>query len=285
MALLEHTPSRLALLGVVLGTFGAGCTQDPTSLQLVGTVERTLVEVSTATSEVIVAVPAQRGRHVGAGDVMVRLDSTLAQMEVEAAEARVDGLRARVAMRRRDLDRATDLRRRQVASQEDFDRAQSAWDESAAHLREAEARLTAARKRLADHTIAAPVSGVVDQIPFDLGERVPAGAVVAVLLEDGAPWVRVWIPSGAMARLAPGTAASIEVDGLARPLHGHILDVAREPAFTPHFALTERERVYLVYEARVAIDDAPTALRPGLPASVTLNGGSSTRNAGSSGGR
>jgi HlyD family secretion protein len=49
-----------------------------------------------------------------------------------------------------------------------------------------------------------------------------------------------------------------------------VLDVAREPEFTPHYALTERERVHLVYEARVAIEDSPTTLRPGIPAEVAF---------------
>ena len=46
--------------------------------------------------------------------------------------------------------------------------------------------------------------------------------------------------------------------------------MSREPEFTPHFALTERDRVHLVYETRVGIDGAPADLRPGVPAEVTL---------------
>jgi hypothetical protein len=49
-----------------------------------------------------------------------------------------------------------------------------------------------------------------------------------------------------------------------------VLDVAREPAFTPHYALTERDRVHLVYETRVQILGAPDTLRPGVPADVEL---------------
>ena len=54
-------------------------------------------------------------------------------------------------------------------------------------------------------------------------------------------------------------------------LRGSVLDVAREPAFTPHYALTERDRVHLVYEARVRLLDAPPGLRPGLPAEVEIS--------------
>jgi HlyD family secretion protein len=93
---------------------------------------------------------------------------------------------------------------------------------------------------------------------------------MAVLLADGKPWVRVWVPERAIARVAPGTPAEIAIDGLAAPLHGRVLDVAREASFTPHYALTERERVHLVYQTRVEIDDAPIHLRPGVPAEVRI---------------
>jgi HlyD family secretion protein len=60
------------------------------------------------------------------------------------------------------------------------------------------------------------------------------------------------------------------VAGLEAPLRGRVLDIAREPEFTPHYALTERDRVHLVYETRVEIEDAPAGLRPGAPADVRI---------------
>jgi HlyD family secretion protein len=114
------------------------------------------------------------------------------------------------------------------------------------------------------------VAGVVDQIPYDLGERVPAGAVVAVVLQDEQPWVRVWIPERAVSRLSTATAGDVEIDGFPRAFRGRVLSVAREPEFTPHYALTERERGHLVYETRLRIEDAPAELRPGAAATVVI---------------
>ena len=62
----------------------------------------------------------------------------------------------------------------------------------------------------------------------------------------------------------------MRIDGFAELLHGRVLDVARESEFTPHFALTERDRVHLVYETRVELSDAPATLRPGMPAEVRI---------------
>jgi HlyD family secretion protein len=248
----------------------AGCTRESGDLRLIGTVERTLVELVAPVSEVLVAVHVQRGEAVPAGRVLVELDPTLARAEVARAEAVLAGARTRARVAESDLARLRTLRRDRVASEQDLERAELARDEAAAALREAEALLDAARKRERDLALEAPAAGVVDQLPFDPGERVPAGGVVAVLMTDADPWVRVWVPERSASRVVPGTRAEIRIDGISEPLRGSVLDVSREPEFTPHYALTERDRVHLVYETRVRILDPPGVLRPGLPAEVHL---------------
>jgi HlyD family secretion protein len=272
------TPGRLearlpALGGALVAALlcAGACRQPSRDLLLAGVVERTLVEVVAPISEEIVAIPVARGDHVEAGRELARLDPLLVQAELESARAVVAGARAHKALAEEELGRAGRLHRERVASEQQLDRARLVRDEAEASLRAALARAEAAEKRLADARLLAPVAGTVDQIPFDPGERVPAGAVVIVLLRDGEPWVRVWVPERAVALVGPGTEAEVRVDGIEGALRGRVLDVSREPEYTPHFALTERERVYLVYEARIAIEDAPDGLRPGMPAEVRID--------------
>jgi HlyD family secretion protein len=265
LGLLAGAALPACLLAGLLGCRG----EDPDAVFLVGTVERTLVEVVAPGSETIEAIEVARGERVAAGRTLVRLNSLLAEADLATAEAELARAQAAHTVADHDHERARQLHRDRVASEQQLERARLSLDEAAAAWRAAAARTAAARKRLADLTLRAPVSGVVDQLPFDPGERVPAGAVVAVLLADGAPWVRVWIPERAVARVGPGDGARVHVDGIG-PLAGRVLDVSREAAYTPHYALTERERVHLVYEARVEIEDAPPELRPGVPAEVRI---------------
>lgn len=246
------------------------CAADERDVLLVGSVERTLVEIVAPTSEVIVEIAVERGDVVEAGQLLVRLDPTLAEAEIARAQARLAGTQTGVIIAQHELARAQDLRGAQVTSQQALERAQLERSEAYARLREAEANVAVARKHRRDLDLAAPTAGVVDQIPFDRGERVPLGAVLAVLLDAGEPWVRTWIPEDRFVDVQPGTAAEIHIDGLGNPLKGRVLDVSREPEFTPHFALTERDRAHLVYETRVTILDAPDSLRPGVPADVRL---------------
>jgi HlyD family secretion protein len=246
------------------------CGGERDDLLLVGTVERTLVELTAPVSESIVSLDVRRGQRVSAGDTLVQLDKTYALVELAQAEASVAAARTAAFVAREDLARITKLRRTSVTSQRELEKAELANDEAQARLREAQARAAAAQKRIRDLDLLSPVDGVVDQLPFDAGERVPAGAVLVVVLADDKPWVRVWVPETSYVRVLPGTPAQIAIDGIEGVMKGRVLDVARESEFTPHYALTERDRGHLVYETRVELTDAPPTLRPGMPAQVRI---------------
>jgi HlyD family secretion protein len=266
-------PSDTRRSALVLLVALAACAAPADQLILVGTVERTLVELVAPVSETLLEVHVQRGQTVRRNDVLARLDPTLAEADVAHAEAALAGARTGLLTAEHELDRLARLHRARIAALQDLERAELGRDEARARLHEAEARLAAARHRRDDLVLASPVDGIVDQIPFDPGERVPAGGVVVVVLDAAAPWVRIWLPEPSLARVRAGTPADVRVDGLATALHGRVLDVAREPEFTPHFALTERDRVHLVYETRVRLEDAPAGLRPGIPAEVRFRTG------------
>jgi len=269
-------PRRSSVASNVIGCLSAlaalmaACTDAPDDLLLVGTVERTLIELTAPAPEPIVGVFVSRGQRVARGDPLVQLDSTFALAEVARTEANVAAARTALFVSQQELERAQELHRRTVTSQQMLERAELSADEASARLREAEALVTAARKRTEDLRLVSPVDGVVDQLPFDEGERAPAGSVLVVLMADGKPWVRVWLPETSYIRVLPGTPAEVHIDGIDGVIHGEVLDVARESEFTPHYALTERDRSHLVYEARVELEDAPSILRPGIAADVQI---------------
>ena len=70
--------------------------------------------------------------------------------------------------------------------------------------------------------------------------------------------------------VTPGKAATIHVDGLATPIPGRVRWVAAEAAFTPYYALTERDRGHLTYLAKIDIDDDRERLPDGVPVEVDL---------------
>jgi HlyD family secretion protein len=246
-----------------------GCGDDQ-SVELVGTLERTQIELLAPVSESIVEISVDRGEAVESGRSIVRLDPTLAIASVHRAEAAFAQARSADRVAEHELQRVRKLRQNSVASEQSLERAELERDAATAALREAESDVDAARKHLMDLELRAPSAAVVDQLPYEVGERVPAGAVLAVLLRVERSWIRVWLPEPYLAKVRPGLQVEIALDGWPEPLAGRILDIAREPTFTPHYALTERERAHLVYETRIEVVAGANDVRPGVPATVRL---------------
>lgn len=248
-----------------------GCLDRDDEVALVGTVERKALEIAAPVSETIEEIQVELGDRVEAGQVLLTLDMQVASAELEAAQAAAEAALATLTEAQKELNRISGLRRAQVVSAQELDRARRAHDEAVASKAERAARVAQAEKRVRDLTIRSRLSGTVDQLPFEAGERSSAGGVVAVVVTDQAPWVRVWIPARVASRAPRGAPAKVFVEGLDGALDGVLEQVSQEAEFTPHYALTEEESAHLVYESRIRLDNAPGDLRAGLPARVELS--------------
>ncbi|MBM4383405.1 MAG: HlyD family efflux transporter periplasmic adaptor subunit [Deltaproteobacteria bacterium] len=215
--------------------------------------------------------------------------------QIAQARARYAGARDALATAEREAKRARELHAGGVASDELVDQrervhalARAERDAAAAalaellagtrseqvaqaHARRDEARASAREAALREQRleVRAPRAGVVDALPYKVGERPPAGAVVAVLLADGAPYARVHVPAALRARVKPGTSARARVDGFETPFEARVRSVAQDASFTPFYALTQHDRGRLSYVAEIDLtDDAARDLPSGLPVEV-----------------
>jgi HlyD family secretion protein len=215
------------------------------------------------------------------------------------AEARARLAAAHAAAERdgREFTRSEELVKQRLISQSQLDQARAARNASAASVREAEAALdellngtrveqldqaraslaaVESAKRQLEITdsrlvVRATRAGVVDALPYKAGERPPRGAPVVVLLADSPAFARVYVPEPERARVVPRVRAQIIVDGVASPLDGFVRWVASDAAFTPYFALTQRDRSRLAFLAEVEVTDARVRELPaGVPVEVRI---------------
>ncbi len=155
-----------------------------------------------------------------------------------------------------------------------------------ATLAEADAIVADAQVRLERLQVRAPTDGWVDALPYEIGERPPAGGVVAVLLAARNPYARVYVPAAVRLSVASGTPANVRIDGLDSALRGKVRTVATDPSFTPFFALTERDRGRVVYLAKVdLVDEDAQDLPAGIPVEVEFVDTSRTEREASNAGR
>lgn len=213
---------------------------------------------------------------------------------IAAARANLEGATQDLQFRQSELTRITEVHARGLASPDVLDRAKAALDAATANkkLRQAElqerlagttveelAQAEQAVKQLvakrdgvavdlARHTLVAPVDGLADSRLFELGERPPQGQPVMILLGGKQPHARVFVPEDIRVHITAGTKALIFVDGIEAPIDGRVRWVSSEAAFTPYYALTERDRGRLSYVAKVDLVTDDTRLPDGVPVEV-----------------
>lgn len=214
--------------------------------------------------------------------------------QITAARANVEGATQEFEFRQSELTRVKEVHARGLASPDLLDRARAALDAAEANLKlrlaqleerlagttieelaqaeqavkQAAARRDNAMVDVERHTLRAPVDGIVDSRLFELGERPAPGQPMVILLSGAQPYARVFVPEPLRVRIAPGTKALIYVDGLDQVIDGRVRWVSSEAAFTPYFALTERDRGRLSYVAKVDIGATRQRLPDGVPVNV-----------------
>ncbi len=139
-----------------------------------------------------------------------------------------------------------------------------------AQIQSAEALLQSEQQKLSNLSVVATRDGILDSLPWNTGERVIAGAQLAVLLADGPPYARVYIPEQRRAAISAGDSLVAHVDGVEMSFAGTVRWIALEPAFTPYYTLTSSERSRLVYLAEIVLSSEAENLPAGLPAQVEL---------------
>lgn len=216
--------------------------------------------------------------------------------DIAAAQARVSRSEAQLTQAEKNYTRQSELVAKKVVSQSEKDSAIAARDtaiaelESAkeefskltagarpeeiaqaqAELEAAQAELRLQQQKLDELTIIATRDGILDTLPYNLGERVPINSIVAVIQGNRIPYARVYVPASHRVNFVVDKEVTVHIDGVESPFTGTIRWVATEPSFTPYYALTEDERSRLVYLAEVDLDDSAAVLPSGIPAQVDL---------------
>ena len=216
--------------------------------------------------------------------------------EIAAAKAQVVGAKAALVESKANYQRALTLIKSDLASQAALDSALAILSTNQAVLDSAKeqllqltngariediniaeailathiAQLHNEQKKLADLTITAKRDGLLDNLPWNLGERVTAGSPVAILLAGNAPFARVYIPEPYRVKIKTGDHLQVTVDGLNGPLEGTVRWISTEPAFSPYYALNQAERANLMFLAEVLLPDSASGLPIGVPAQVKM---------------
>ncbi len=217
--------------------------------------------------------------------------------DIDAARARLQGTESNLKIQERKYERVIQLVKEKLASPSlqdqtlelreaalaarDQSQAQltallegttiEELDQARATLNEADASVTVQTILLDRLQIKVPRNGFVDVLPYEIGERPLASSTVAVILAEGLPYARVYIPEPIRSQVIPGVAAQISVDGIDKVFTGKVRYVSSESAFTPYFALTPKDRSRLSFAAEVDFTEVDAEQIPsGVPVVVSF---------------
>ncbi|MGE4297589.1 MAG: HlyD family secretion protein [Desulfovibrionaceae bacterium] len=232
-----------------------------------------------------------------------QVENTLANLrkgsrptEVASIEAQLKTARASARLAESEFRRREALYAARTISAEELDQAKAEYDTATQQVRRmradlatarlggredeikaAEAQVDAVRSRLEqaqwqfDRKVrVAPSAGLVFDTVREVGEWVPAGGPVVVLLPPGNRLVRFYVPEKAVASVRVGLAVDVAMDGVERPLRCRVSYVADEAEYTPPVIYSVQTRAKLVFlvEARPVDPAEAETLKPGQPVTV-----------------
>lgn len=194
----------------------------------------------------IAAIGFREGQRVARGDVLLRLDASINQAEVQQA-------RANLKLAQSKYERAVDLAKSNFISGQ-------ARDEAENNLRVAEAALALVEARFAKTEIRAPFSGVIGLRSVSVGDYVKEGADLVNLESIDLLKVDFRLPEVHMRQVQSGQTLQVSLDALpGKTFEGRVL------AVNP---LVDAAGRAIVVRAQVRNSDA--SLRPGMFARVRL---------------
>jgi HlyD family secretion protein len=217
-------------------------------------------------------------------------EALAAQRDAAARQAsRLEALSSDVAVSSRDQSRASaeglEGQTRAAfaqaqASEQQASAAVAAIRASGAQAVAAEAQIRAAvagaerARLLADECrVAAPRDAVVEDLPHEAGELVPAGQPLVRLVDAAEVKATFYLPNAELAAARPGARAEVVADAWpGETFSGVVHSVAARAEFTPRNIQTRTDRDRLVYPVEVRVANPEGKLRPGMPVQVTLPG-------------
>ncbi len=275
-----------------------GCQRGQEVQRYTSVVEGKTVDVPALVGGKVIKMAVETGQAVRPGQVIAQVDTTELHWQAVQATAglreiasqrvtlqvQVQRARADLDYARQRLERTEQLFQENTVPQQTLDDVRNRYQRALSAYRAAREQLNALnarqeqlqaqvrllRKKLADATIVAPISGVVTTKYVEMGEAIPPLAPVVEITRLDTVWVKIYVSETQLAHITPGNSATVYVDGVNESLNGTIVWVSPQAEFTPKNILTPETRTSLVYAVKVLVPNPGGLLKIGMPVEVAL---------------
>jgi len=278
----------------------------PKEIVLSGTLEARTVEVGSLTGGRVDRVLVDEGQRVAAGQLLVQLETTTIDRQLDEQRAAIEAAKANLAKAlagpraeeiaqaaavaandERDRHRLQVLWRDGIVAKEMYDDAATKAktsseqllmlkrgtrkediDAARAEVEQQQRRLATLMKQRAETNVVAPNAGVVQSIGLRPGDLLAPNQPVAEILEPNELWVRVYVPATQVPLVHVGQAVRVRI-ATGQTFPGHIATIASKGEYTPRNVQTRAQRIDEVFAVKVIVEPNPS-LHAGMAADVDL---------------
>ena len=189
-------------------------------------VRANIVGIAPRVSGPIIHVAVHDNQDVKKGDLLFEIDPANFQAEVDVATGQLLNDEANLKQHQQDLDRQTDLFKKHVTAQQDFQNAQDAFSAAQAQLTSAKANLELAKLNLDYTKVFAPVDGYVTNMNTSEGTYVTAGKQLIALVDTSSFWIAAYFKETQLPHIQVGQKANMTIMGYGnQPFQGIVRSV------------------------------------------------------------
>ncbi len=210
----------------------------------------------------ITALPVKAGDTVKAGQLLVRIDTRIANQQVMTNQAQVGAAQAQLAAARQEYERKQRLHEKQYISQAALERAESDYKTAEAQTKAQLAQTGVANVQTGLHMINAPYAGLIAEVMAEQGDMAMPGKPLLSVYDPKALRVVVNVPQSQLAQIKSGANIKVSIPAA--------VDAERELTSTQVTILPTADVVSNMVKVRVTLPENLTSVRPGMFARAML---------------
>lgn len=246
----------------------------------------TEVQVSSDVSGRVVSLPVKEGQKVQKGQLLVQIDPSSYQAQVNQSRANLDQARASLNQSSAQWERTKELYKSKLISTQEMENSRAQYQLDLARTRQAKAALDEAIDQLNETTIKAPIDGTITRLDIELGEIVVtgtmnfAGTVLMIVADLSQMRIECDVDEADISSVHPGKKARITIDAFPDTVFdGTVTEVGNARSIqqdqtsssqVPSGATSSAQNPAVSYTVKVDINKYKGHLKPDMTVNVDI---------------
>lgn len=229
------------------------------------------VKISATSSAIIDSITVVEGEYVKKNQHLISLDRKQLQANVDQVTSSVRSASARVKQDKANKERVERIYEQGLASDQELEGAQAAYEISRSQLDQARASLMVSQDALDKARLVSPQNGIVTRINKEAGEMAMGGMfsldVLMIIADLSRMEVIVDVNENDVVSISIGDTSEIEIDAYLDTLFYGVVSEIAHMAETSNFGSQEQVTNFKV---KVRMINVPPNIRPGMSATANI---------------